>query len=69
MEAYFKHQRPRDYYHRLSSKSVVIPNPVGLDLKFPKIENIESRKKEIAWVGRIANKQKRMDIALKAFQN
>ena len=64
----FQTSKARDYYHRLSSKSVVIPNPVGLDLKFPKIENIESRKKEIAWVGRIANKQKRMDIALKAFQ-
>lgn len=64
----FQTSKARDYYHHLSSKSVVIPNPVGLDLKFPKIENIESRKKEIAWVGRIANKQKRMDIALKAFQ-
>lgn len=64
----FQTSKARDYYHRLSPKSVVIPNPVGLDLNFPKIENIESRRKEIAWVGRMVNRQKRMDIALKAFK-
>lgn len=64
----FQTSKARDYYRRLSPKSVVIPNPVGWDLNFPKIENIESRKKEIAWVGRMVNRQKRMDIALQAFK-
>lgn len=64
----FQTSMARDYYKKLSAKSVVIPNPISPNIVFPEIVPIINRKKEIAWVGRFMNCQKRIDIALKAMK-
>lgn len=58
----------RDYYKRLSPNGVVIQNPFVLKGGYPDIIDYHDRKKEIAVVGRMFLKQKRQDVALKAFE-
>lgn len=65
----FQTEMVRNFYKRLSSKSVVIPNSIAFDKEqVDEILPFNQRKKEIAWIGRIYNVQKRLDIALKAMQ-
>lgn len=64
----FQTPMARDYYKRLAPKSVVIPNPFTYKGSLPGIINYDDRKKEIAVVGRFSLKQKRQDVALKAFE-
>lgn len=66
--AVFQTPMARDYFaKRLRKKSIVISNPVVVpENKF--IHNYGNAKKRIAFVGRFELKQKRQDIALKAFQ-
>lgn len=64
--AVFQTDKARDYYHKLVSKSVVIPNPFDCNI-LPDIVPIDRRKKEIAVVGRFFMVQKRQDIMIDAF--
>lgn len=66
--AVFQTPKARDYFaKRLRKCSVVIPNPVVCTDDIP--EHIyEWAEKRIAFVGRFELKQKRQDIALKAFR-
>lgn len=66
--AVFQTSMARDFYTKLASKSVVIPNAIGNSTTLPDIQPIESRIKEIAFVGRFEIKQKRQDLMLKAFE-
>lgn len=60
----FQLPKIRDFYKRIR-KSVVIHNiVVAHDYE---ILPISKRKNEIVWVGRLANAQKRMDVAIRAF--
>lgn len=64
----FQTPEAKGYFKRLDKKSVVIPNIVeNLNTDEP-ITPISERRKEIAWVGRFFNQQKRIDIALKAMK-
>jgi len=63
----FQTEKAKNFYKRLDKKSIVCPNPVNPNLVLPDIVPIEKRKDEIAWVGRITNTQKRMDVAIDAF--
>lgn len=64
----FQTEKAKQFYKRLNPKSIVCPNPVntGYDLHCPL--NINERRKEVVWVGRFFNVQKRLDIAIKAFK-
>lgn len=64
----FQTIKAKEYYRRLNDKSIVCPNPVDSRLKLKPFSNMDLRKKEIAWVGRFFNIQKRMDVAVKAFK-
>lgn len=63
----FQTEKAKAFYKRLDRKSIVCPNPVVSNNQNLGIIPMECRKKEIAWVGRFMNSQKRMDIALRAF--
>lgn len=54
------------YSVELQSRCTIIPNPIFIDKVLPKI-NYNERPKTIVSLGRIANKQKRLDILLKSF--
>lgn len=62
----FQTDKAREYYKRLKNKSVVIPNFIDIRNTYKPIKPITERRKEIVWVGRFFNQQKRIDIALKA---
>lgn len=64
----FQTVKARDYYKKLVSKSVVIPNIITMGQVSSEIIPMNERRKEIAWVGRFFNTQKRIDIALKAMK-
>lgn len=63
----FQTEMAMEYYHRLVSKSVVIPNPFYCK-QMPEIMPMEKRRKEIACVGRFFMVQKRQDVMLDAFR-
>lgn len=64
----FQTEGARQYYKMLAGKSIVIPNPYSYDgCKVPFVP-IDERKKEISIVGRLFIKQKRQDVAIKAFK-
>lgn len=66
--AVFQTPMARDYFaKRLQKRSVVISNPVVVP-DYTYIHNYERAEKRIAFVGRFELKQKRQDVALKAFQ-
>ena len=64
----FQTNKAKEYYRRLNNKSIVCPNPVDASYELKPISSMFSRKKEIAWVGRFFNVQKRMDVAVKTFK-
>lgn len=64
----FQTSMAKDYYTKLAPKSIVIPNAIGNSILMPAILPIESRAKEIVFVGRFEIKQKRQDVMLKAFK-
>lgn len=56
----------RDYYSdNIKEKSIVIPNPVIINKSVPKWNGINS--KEIIYIGRLDNYQKRLDLLVDAF--
>ena len=63
----FQTDGARQYYKCLARKSVVIPNPYSYDGENVPFISIADRPKEIALVGRLFIKQKRQDVAIKAF--
>lgn len=63
----FQTEKARDYYKRLSAKSIVIPNPFEYKV-LPPVVPLQERNKEIACVGRFFIVQKRQDIMLDAFK-
>lgn len=65
--AVFQTLMARDYYKRIASKSVIIPNPFIYVGELPKIIDYKKRNKEIAFVGRFFLRQKRQDLALMSF--
>lgn len=66
--AVFQTPMARNYFaKRLQRKSIVISNPVVVSEDAP-IHDYKKTEKRIAFVGRFELKQKRQDIALKAFQ-
>ena len=64
----FQTIKAKEYYRRLSARSIVCPNPIDSKRELQPYKNMASRKEEIAWVGRFSNVQKRMDVAIKAFR-
>lgn len=64
----FQTEMARDYYKRIAPKSVVIPNPFSLSGEIEEPLPYTTREKEIIFAGRFNIKQKRQDIALRAFQ-
>lgn len=55
------------YPERIQKNSVVIPNPIFINGNVPSV-NYESAPHTVVFLGRIDNKQKRLDIALDAFE-
>lgn len=64
----FQLEHVREYYKRLYNKSVVIPNPIGLDCENDFVVPYGRRPQRIAFVGRMVISQKRQDVALDAFK-
>lgn len=64
----FQTTKARDYYGKLASRSVVIPNPVDNRITLPEIVEYSNRPEKIVFVGRFFMKQKRQDIMLDAFK-
>lgn len=64
--AVFQTEKARNYYRKLTKRSIVLPNPYESKELLSIIPMIE-RKKEIACVGRMFMVQKRQDIMLEAF--
>lgn len=62
----FQTSMVKDYYSRIKN-SIVCPNPIDPNFKIGSFLSISDRQKEIAWVGRMINVHKRMDVAVKAF--
>lgn len=63
----FQTSEARNYYKRIASKSIVLPNPVELS-ENSNFKDINKSADSIIWIGRIKNSQKRLDILLKSFQ-
>lgn len=64
----FQTEKARDYYSNLANRSIVLPNPINPDIKMPEIVDYGSRPKEIIFLGRMFNLQKRVDLLLKSFK-
>ena len=65
--AVFQTNGARGFYSRhLQRSSMVIPNPILIEKEIP-IINYDIRPKTIVSMGRLENKQKRLDIMIKAF--
>ena len=54
------------YSPRLQKRSIVIPNPILLNQEIPTI-SYDNMPKSVVSLGRLANKQKRLDVMVKAF--
>lgn len=66
--AVFQTSMAKDFFaKRLQRRSIVISNPVVVPDNAPK-HNYEKAEKQIVFVGRFELKQKRQDVALKAFR-
>lgn len=64
----FQTEAARQYYKRLLSRSVVIPNPIHLDTNNLILAPFEKRKNEIVHIARMQISQKRQDVMLNAFK-
>lgn len=64
----FQLESVRNYYRRLSARSVVIPNPFREPGSGTGIVPYEGRRHEIVHVARIVFSQKRQDLMLEAFR-
>lgn len=64
----FQTEKAKEFYKKLNKKSIVCPNLINMNNNQVSIVSVEKRRKEIAWVGRFSNTQKRIDIAIKAFK-
>ncbi len=64
----FQTQGAQDLYQRgLRKRGVVIPNPIFVEGELPRV-SMEQREKTVVSVGRLENRQKRLDIMLEAFR-
>lgn len=64
----FQTEAARQYYKRLLSRSVVIPNPINLDTNNLILAPFKKRKNEIVHIARMRISQKRQDVMLEAFK-
>lgn len=63
----FQTKKIRSYYKMLG-KAAICPNPLPPNFEIQDVVPIENKNKEIAWVGRLVNSHKRMDVAINAFR-
>lgn len=64
----FQTEAAKQYYERLVNRSIVIPNPIDVDIRNLSFVPFEKRNNEIVHVARMQISQKRQDVMLKAFK-